>query len=233
MKKKTGLIYHHLGLGDTIICNGIINNYLSKIEKIFIFCKSSYYDSVEFLYKNNFAVSIIPIDDLKLHEVHILHENIKVDDKLVLGYSPLHDIQVKYNLNFDKAFYKLADIDFEKRFSDFKLVRDYEREKRLFDILNLTTDEYIFIHDDKYRNFNIDKKIIKNSEKRIVRPEKNLTSNIFDYCYIIENASEIHVIDSCFKNLCEHLDIKTKLMFYHTSYILKGFTHSQKSWIEI
>ena len=58
--KKTVVIHHHLGLGDHIICNGLINH-ISVSKKIYLICKLQYYKNIKYLYQDNNNVKIIPL----------------------------------------------------------------------------------------------------------------------------------------------------------------------------
>ena len=64
MKKKY-FIYHHLGLGDHIILNGLIRNIVDTKSIYFIFCKKQNIDSIEFMF-----------NDLPSHSI-----NVKVSKK--------------------------------------------------------------------------------------------------------------------------------------------------------
>lgn len=228
---NTGVIYHHLGLGDTIICNGIINNYSDKLDALYIFSKPKFLSSVKFLYRYNYKVNVIPADD---NEASVIFKHITTDFKLLLGFGELEKIIKEYNLNFDEAFYKLAGLNFERRFTDFYLVRDYQRESYFLNNQIKNNQEYIFLHDDPSRNLIIDRNYIKNKNLPIITPDNSITDNIFDYCKIIENASEIHVMDSSFKNLAESLNIKTDQLYYHTTYIKRpNTTKSKLKWITV
>lgn len=224
---KTGVIYHHLGLGDNIICNAIVNEYSTKIEKLFIFSKPKFYESVSFLYRHNPRIIVIPADD---SESRTIFNAIQTEYKLLLGFEDLEKAQLKHNVNFDEAFYKIAGLPFEYRFDRFKLQRDAEREEDLFKKLYIEKGKYIFLHDDNTRNFTIKRDYIKNKQLPVVWPNPKVTNNIFDYCSIIENAAEVHVIDSSFKNLCENLDIKTNDLFYHCYFRSRNITKSRKNW---
>lgn len=224
---KTGIIYHHLGLGDTIICNGIINNYCKKFETLFIFCKPKFYTSVKFLYRNNPKVNIIPAND---SEASIIYNYIHTDYKLLLGFNYLEQVISQYKLNFDEGFYKIAGLNFEKRYSDFILNRDKQREDELYNKLNKLSGNYIFLHDDPSRNLIINRDFIIDKTLPIIKPDINITDNIFDYCKIIENATEVHVMDSSFKNLCESLTFKTEKIYYHTKYLRPNMTKSKHNW---
>ena len=45
--KNTVVIHHHLGLGDHIICNGLINQ-MSVSKKIYLICKLQYYKNIKY-----------------------------------------------------------------------------------------------------------------------------------------------------------------------------------------
>jgi len=63
IKNNKVLIHHHLGLGDTIICNGLVN-YLSNDKGIecFLPVKRHYLKMVTYLYKDNHRVNLFGID---------------------------------------------------------------------------------------------------------------------------------------------------------------------------
>ena len=58
MKKKY-YIYHHLGLGDHIIVNGLIRKIIKDDGLYFLFCKKHNVDSVEFMFKDLTNLKII------------------------------------------------------------------------------------------------------------------------------------------------------------------------------
>lgn len=223
---KTCLIYHHLGLGDTIICNGFVNDHADRFDHVFVFCKPIYYTSVEFLYRVNEKVTVLPADDA---DAMVIYDKLQTDIKKKIGFNLLKETCDLNSCGFDKGFYYISGVDFEKRYTYFKLNRDLNREKNLMNSLGLVSNNYIFLHEDPHRNFIIDRKHIKNSSLPVFFPKNNITDNIFDYCTIIENAKEIHVFDSSFKNLIETLNIQTDQLYYHT-YIKGVTTDSIKKW---
>ena len=84
-------------------------------------------------------------------------------------------------------------------------------EKKLF---NKLTDKkkYAFIHDDVGRGLIINEKYIGNNLK-VIRNNNN--ELIFNYGLLLENADEIHVMESSFRQLMETLNIKTKKLFLY------------------
>ena len=54
-KIKTGkfLAYTHLGLGDHIVCNGLLNYFSESFDKIYLPVKSRDINNINYLYKDN------------------------------------------------------------------------------------------------------------------------------------------------------------------------------------
>lgn len=218
-------IYHHLGLGDHIICNAIVRKYANENDIVYLFVKSHNYDSVQFMYRDLSNVELITGDDKEVKK--FLNKN-NIKNILKIGFENL-DIKL---IHFEKSFYKQVGIDFEKRWTDFFVQRDNLREDELYNSYNIN-ENYVFLHDDEERGFKINEKHIVNKDLRTIKPIKSLTSNIFDYLKILENATEIHCIDSSFKLISDSINIKSNLIFYHL--IRKTHLHSSssKNWTEI
>jgi hypothetical protein len=83
-----------------------------------------------------------------------------------------------------------------------------EEEIELFDELGCKKGEYQFLHEDPQRNFLVNRKYL-NPNLKVITPNKLLkNSNFFNYGYVLENAAEIHCIESSFAALIESLDIR-------------------------
>lgn len=216
-------IYHHLGLGDHIICNAIVRNCSKQNDKIFLFVKSHNHESVKFMYRDLNNINYIVGDD-SLAENYIKDNNII--NLLKIGFE-------KLNMNtqhFDQSFYNQICMDFNRRWDDFYVKRDDERERKLFSYFNLTENEYIFVHDDPGRNKVADVK----SDYKIIKPISGLTNIIFDYLYLIRNAVEIHCVDSSFKNLIDSIsDIKNDKLYTYKSHHQSEnhYPITKKNWI--
>jgi hypothetical protein len=215
-------IYHHLGLGDHIICNAIVRNYANKYDKIYLFVKQHNYESVKFMYKDLHNINFLIGDDNFAEKTILNKKNI-----IKIGFDKLNR-----NIKFDKSFYNQLGLNFNKRWEDFYFERNLEKELDLFKLYSVEENNYIFLHDDYDRNFKIP---IINKSIQIINPKKKLTNNIFDYCYLIENAKEIHCIDSSFKILADSINLKTNILFYYLNrrqdYNL--YSSSRNKWIEI
>ena len=47
------LVHHHLGLGDHIICNGLVNQISHGLDIVHLPVKTHYYEMIKFLYREN------------------------------------------------------------------------------------------------------------------------------------------------------------------------------------
>ena len=62
------IIYQHLGLGDIILCNGLVRHLISKennSKKIFLICKNSNLKSAKFMYRDIKNLKILAINEKK------------------------------------------------------------------------------------------------------------------------------------------------------------------------
>lgn len=203
-------IYHHLGLGDHIICNGLVRSIINPNEEYKMFVKPHNLISVSFMFKDLKNLSFLEGDDIFANN-YIKNNNINKTDLIIAGF-----YRHPSSKSFDESFYLQNNLHFNKRWNNFYVSRDLESENNLFNIFNLKKNEYIFIHDDLSRNYIIDESLIENKNNlKIVRPMKGLTDNIFDYCKIISDSYSSHFIDSSFRLMCDSLSLKTENIFYH------------------
>jgi hypothetical protein len=110
------------------------------------------------------------------------------------------------NMRLDENFYSQAGVELAERWRPLDLDRNLDKELELYNLLVPKNSPYIFLHEDRTRGFNIDLELLPEGVA-IVRPDTTLASKftIFDYLTIIENASEIHCIESSFCALIESM----------------------------
>ncbi len=202
MNKK--YIYTHLGLGDHIICNGLLRKIISQDFEYLIFAKKHNYESVRFMLKDLSNVTIISVQDDN-EAKKIINEN--NNECIKVGHEFLKGI-----IDFDVQFYNQMNVNFSERWESFYVERDFKKEEDLYNKLNPNNEKYIFVHDDVERNYKINSQF----NKKVIKPIKGLTDNIFDYLKIIENAEEIHCIDSSFRMIIDSLKIEDKKLYFHT-----------------
>jgi len=219
-------IYHHLGMGDSILCNGLVRHFAELYDKVYIFAKSEYIKNVLFMYRDNSKIKVIKLNDNEVKDF------IKINNKnnyLIIGHTLeyVRDVEKLHKIAFDEGFYKMANIPLEYKWSKFYIKRDIEKEEEAFKIIGINKNEdYLFIHDDAKRGRNFKKEYIDNSLKSI-RPAEHQNIDFFHFLSIIENAKEVHVHNSSFANIIDTMELNLKKVFYHrytTEYINRDGT---------
>ena len=202
-------IYTHLGLGDHIICNGLVRALIDDNYEYKMFVKSHNRQTVEFMYRDIKNISFIEGDDHFVIQF-LQNNNIRQEDVIVAGFYT-HP-QAKH---FDESFYLQNNLPYNYRWEKFNVIRDIKKEKELFSKFDVKENEYVFIHDDSSRGFNIGDEHILNKNLKIIRPIVGYTDNVFDYCYLMENSAESHFIDSSFRLIFDSLKLRNTNLFYH------------------
>jgi hypothetical protein len=205
-------IYNHLGLGDHIICNGLYREIINTNDFYTLFVKHHNVETVSFMIKDLNNINIKSVNDDSEVISYLTDNNISRESIILIGFC---QIPLPGAKDFDDSFYIQHNLPFEKRWSSFKCDRDIESEKNIFDKFNVKEGEYVFIHDDKSRGYEIDESYIVNKELPIIRPIIGLTKNSFDYCYLMENSKESHFMDSSFRLIFDSLQLRNTDIFFH------------------
>jgi hypothetical protein len=195
-------IYHHLGLGDHIICNGIVRYFKQSYDVVYVFSKPHNYENLKYMYRDDNNIIILPIGED--YDVNLYIENNGLQDKVIrVGFDKLSSCG---NQTFDECFYSTMNLDFKMRYDYFKLDRDINLEKEIYNKLNPDNTPYIFIHG------NVDRNKIRNDLKIIENP---IEYKIFDLLYLIENATEVHLMESSIKCLVNSMEFVKPKFYYH------------------
>lgn len=203
-------IYHHLGFGDHIICNGMVRYFYKQYNELSLFCYNHNLENVLYMYRDLDNLNVIGIDSDQSAVQYISDNKL---DSIEVGFSKLKNLMPK--LACDKAFYKSIGLDFSIRFDEFYFERNYEQENQVLKKLNPSNEKYIFVHDDPSRGFKLDLSKI-NCKYKIIENDKNF--KIFDYLTLLENSEEIHFMQSSFKELICSYKMEKPILYQH-SYI--------------
>jgi len=190
-------------MGDNLIINGLVRELYKRFPEILLLVDPRYFESISFMYRD--------LEGIQFYKGYYPQFNrwiwdTKPQTLIAIGHG-LRD----RSMNFDQAFYKIAKVPFEKRWDSFFVARDLKVEQDLFDHLELEKGKYIFAHDDNRFKMNP-----ISTNLKIVNAFNYQTTNIFDWCTVIENAAEIHIIESSFMFLIE--SIKTNCTLYAHRY---------------
>jgi len=213
-------IYHHLGLGDHIVCNGLVRHIYEQHDHVTLFCYHHNLKNLQYMYRDLDNLILKPMSSDGEIMNFIITTGIPV---IRIGFERMS--QFYHNNTFDKAFYDIAGLDFNIRYDKFYLKRDSNTEDLVYNELNPNNEKYIFVHDDPSRGFSINSEKHR-SDLKIIKNDKRF--NIFEMIKIYENAEEIHFMESSISALLNSYVLKDSKLFLHR-YVrgYDNFGHSQ------
>lgn len=223
----------HIGLGDHIVCNALVRH-LAKDDTIIVPVKKHYETSIKFMFRDNPNIIIKPFSKDKKVDKFCRKQAKKGIETIWNGHiGTAKEMWEKSNSRWDQKFYEQLNVDFSLRWDNFKLPNNSCDWKKLFRMRfpDIKPEGFIFLHnmsstgEKQIRNDLLDKK------KQIFVPDITFTDNFFDYVGLLENASEIHCIDSSFLCLADSLDLKGNLHYHGYSKNLKHGPTLRKKWI--
>ena len=183
-------IYHHLGLGDHIICNGLVRAVMGSGD--YLLCKQHNLESVRFMF-SDVNLEVIGVADDQAAKVFA-----KANNGYYIGY--LHE---DWNPNigtFDKTFYEQAGVPFVERWNNYRVRRDPDAEMAVRAAIN-PPFRYAFVHMDAARGMTF----VPETNLPCVGPAPGLTRNIFDYQAVIRGAEEVHCLESAFMHMIDSM----------------------------
>jgi uncharacterized membrane protein len=160
------------------------------------------------MYRDNEKIIVLPIGEDSDILNYINQNNIN-SDLIVVGFNKPGFNTTK---TFDEWFYNTVNLPFEYRFSKFKFERNNKKENEVYNELNPNNEPYIYVHDDKERGFEINRDKLKSDLKIIVNDKRFL---MFDMLKIIENATEVHSMQTGMKDLINSFNFKKPNFYLH------------------
>ncbi len=207
-------IHQHLGLGDHIICNGLIRNLYKIHDKINLFACQQHFESISFMFRDLPNLNVISIPGV--YNDNYVADNYNNQQIIKIGFDNVQRLITQHNCSWDESFYIQFNIPFNLRWDDFFIKRDINSEKLLYKKLNPKNEKFILIHSTGSDNIDrIDYSKI-NSNLLKIEVKKGITNNVFDYLKLIEYADEIHCISSFFNVLCDSVETSGKIYFHDT-----------------
>jgi hypothetical protein len=206
------LLHHHMGIGDHIALNGMVFTLLDDhgYESVKLFCKDRYLQMFKELYTDP------RIELLGVADCHTIEEEIHQVDAIAKQFPDAEFVRLGFdqyrpqpNKTCDQVFYEMADIPYQNKYTHFRMNRNREEEDRVFRKLNPSGEDYVFVHDSPDRGWNISVQ----TPYKIIRNDPS--ENLFHYGKIIENAKELHCVESSFRCMSEHLDMSAVRLVYH------------------
>lgn len=234
-------VHHHLGLGDHIDCNAMVRIFLDEydFDSVNVFAKERYSGMIQHMYRDeeNIKVITVPNEDEYATILKFIQEN-NIENFIKVG----HEFypwgrEEELGMGCAEIFYQQMNIPYERRFDDFYYERDEDEEKRVYEKLNPNDEEYIFVHDDANRGFEIPIEELENiagtKDIKIIR--NDITENLFHFGMVLEKAKQIHCMESAFRSLVEVLDTTDELFFHNFRDGASGYLGNStlREWSEV
>jgi hypothetical protein len=200
---KNIMVYHHLGLGDHFLCNGLVRYFLEtkRPDRLFLPVKRPNYGTVARMYADQPAIVPLAVEtDL---DVPKLPELAQCREAIQVGFG-------KSRMDFDVSFYDTNGVPFALRWDAFKVCRDSAREAALEALAGVTQGEKFVLVHNLSSNGRYDLEVRSPLRQIFVTP---LTDSLLDWCSLAEKAEEVHCLDSAFIHLAQSL--KVKCGFFH------------------
>tara|TARA_R110000824_G_scaffold3106_1_gene14227 strand:- start:72 stop:782 length:711 start_codon:yes stop_codon:yes gene_type:complete len=225
-------IHHHLGLGDHLDCNGMVRHFLKNadFDQIYVFSKSNYFSMIDFMYRDEENIIVVEInkDQNEYEYIQSFVTDNNIDFFLRVGHENYPFLKEHlYDKNCWEFFYDQVKLPYNVRTNDFYFERNREEEQRVYNKLNPENEPFVFVHDDKSRGYQVDRKHFVDSSLKVV--ENDITENIFYFTKILEEAKEIHCMESSFKSLID-LYAQTDEIFYHDFRNQPLGNYTNKKW---
>lgn len=206
----------NLGLGDAIICNGLIRFLAAhRAAKVTVPALEKNIKSVRFMFRDNRNIEVVQTDGAQAWDAGA--------DNLAIDLGQFRANWKIRTVSFDQEFYIQGGVDFNVRWDWFFVPRD-----RPFEIRN-GQQSYAFVHDDRERGW-----VIPDPNLPVFRPA--MAHCIFDYYPAIVGATEIHCIDSAFACWIDSMPENGQKLFFHNikpiDNPLSRLTR-RRNWIEV
>ena len=217
-----GVLCFHQEWTDIINCLALINIYSSKYKTLYLIIRDDAVKLIQYYIKDikNIFLLTAPKLNINNHEFLNIINNLKELKIEGYEYIALFDVkrpitdkyhnvwipaeQSKSDIRFERKFYELYDLSFSDKIDKFELRRDIDLENEVYNRI-VKNEPYICVHDREgvYPiTVNNDYHIIKLAEASEI---------FFDYIKILQNAKEIHVIDSVWAAVYYQLDAKYRI----------------------
>lgn len=231
------LMIQHQGLGDAIVCNGLTRWAIDQDrfpKPMGLFVRQCSFESIKFMYRDLDESELVLIclppypygyDDFGLEFQAAKDWVNRTGNQLVnmtMFEEHWHDYRGPI---FDENFYRWFGLSVDLKYSRWRCDRD-----RSIEIPG--NPDWIFLHEDPSRNYNINRDFIPVPEgKKIVEPKDFNVPNIWQLWDVIEKACQVHVINSSFMNAIEFMEPQGQL-FWHRLYARNEVSYptTRKPW---
>ena len=132
IKLNSLIIYHHIGLGDIVICNGLVNYVSNLVEKVYLVVDEKFKDQAKYLYSDNPSVEILSDKPISVNNLNSFVEKLSIEKKtevLQIGWDNYSSNF--FQIPFYKAFYKQLKLPYSYSYKYFRLPTSSQLEDKL------------------------------------------------------------------------------------------------------
>ena len=226
------VIRQSAGLGDIMFCQKIGKTFIKRGYEVIWPVIPHYYNIINKYMPSNIkycsSEEDYPYKDLVSNNITQITN---IGDDIFI---PLEKCTCGWDFMRDK--YKFVDINYTDWQDYFEFTRDLNREKTLEKFLELDRyPEYIFVNGQFATPPDTEIRLITpNTHKMIIEMTYLGFDNVFDWCGVIENADEIHTVDTVICYIIEKLVTKGDLNIYTRNNPQRGFKYQGaflKPWV--
>lgn len=219
------IIYPHLGLGDMIICNGLVNKLSNHFSVINLIVDKKFHEQAEYLYSLNSSVKVVSENPVIVNDL----DNFVNDFAASRQLKVLRISQLKIGKPFYHEFYKSVKLSYKHSYKSFNLPEDKNRQevlkKHLIETYEVDPANYVITHrDTSIKSYDLE---TSNENQILVERKTDIFGNIFLYKDLIRDAKEIHCVNSSFVHLVDRVETNGKL-YYHD--VRGGIIKLRKKW---
>jgi len=208
------LVHTRCGMGDHIICNGIVNH-LSENNFVYLLRRESKDETLQCLYKDNPRVELVTTPHLNLGQDHDDYVQ-KLAQELNARPFGIATHRVEMH-RYQECMYEWSNLPFEYRYSKFRLPKEIPGRRELYDRLR-PKGPYALVHFEGGNGTNHikwEKHISPHMEILEIKPASR---NLLDWIDLIIDAEEIHCIPSGPFHFVDSIvsKIKAKKVFHNS-----------------
>lgn len=210
-----------MDLGDYFVHSGVVNYYADRCQQLHLPVTYKSYDTITCLYSehpNIITVRLRPEEEQEYVDMHKL-SRVVVEWEMIFRFVNGHYTA----LLWDEQIYTHFELPFSLRYTNFRLPKNLPGSDALFEKL-YTGRPYILVHTGtgqhpnglpvNIENFRLANNLPQDVDIIEIIPSR--TSNMLDYVKLIENAAEIHCVNSSFYCLVDGMYHRTRgTLFFH------------------
>lgn len=206
----------HLGLGDMLLCRGMVWALCQQCEKVVLICARKYMASIQTLFEDLTAnLALAPVEEA--HDItpaklqHLLDAGYQI---LLAGYhADVTGSWMTLDPWWSRAMYKQVGMDPGLITRGFRVPEGRREQSRALlararEICD--GEDMVVVHDDEQRALTLPP-LPDGCVMVHVNDPRIRSDNIFDYLDLLRAARHFHTIDSCFSHLVDLCGLDTPM----------------------